>query len=94
MTSPIQSLMAADKATTSDTSSTTTSSSSTDGLGEDAFLQLLVTQLKNQNPLDPLNGTDFVAQLAQFSTLEQTTQIRTDADTLVSGLTGSTTSSS
>lgn len=39
-------------------------------LGKDAFLQLLVTQMKNQNPLDPQENGEFVAQLAQFSSLE------------------------
>lgn len=34
------------------------------------FLQLFVAQLKNQNPLEPQNGADFLAQLAQFSTVE------------------------
>ena len=37
------------------------------------FLQLLVAQLKGQNPLDPLDGTQFVSQLAQFSSLEELT---------------------
>src|SRR3954447_20718505 len=41
------------------------------------FLQLLVTQLKEQNPLDPQDGTQFVTQLAQFSSLEQLVNIRT-----------------
>ncbi|NIA30319.1 MAG: flagellar biosynthesis protein FlgD [Actinobacteria bacterium] len=40
-------------------------------LDKDAFLQLLVTQLKNQDPLSPMDNTAFVAQLAQFSSLEQ-----------------------
>ncbi|MGY2375425.1 flagellar hook assembly protein FlgD [Pseudomonas sp. SDO524_S393] len=39
-------------------------------LGKDAFLRLLVTQLKNQNPLSPQDNGAFVAQLAQFSSLE------------------------
>jgi len=39
------------------------------------FLQLLVAQLKGQNPLDPLDGTQFVSQLAQFSSLEELTNI-------------------
>jgi len=39
-------------------------------LGKDAFLQLLVTQLKNQNPLSPQDNGAFVAQLAQVSSLE------------------------
>ncbi len=42
-----------------------------DALGREAFLRLLVTELKNQNPLDPVDNREFVAQLAQFSALEQ-----------------------
>jgi len=45
--------------------------SSDNGLGKDAFLQLLVTQMKYQDPLNPTQDTDFIAQLAQFSSLEQ-----------------------
>jgi flagellar basal-body rod modification protein FlgD len=40
-------------------------------MGKDAFLNLLVTQLANQNPLSPMQDQEFVAQLAQFSSLEQ-----------------------
>ena len=40
-------------------------------LGEEAFLRLLTEQLQNQDPLDPMKNEDFVAQLAQFSSLEQ-----------------------
>ena len=50
--------------------------------GKDAFLQLLVTQIKNQNPLDPADGVEFLSQLAQFSQLEQTMGIREE----ISGL--------
>ena len=42
-----------------------------DELGRDQFLALLVAQLQHQDPLNPLDGTDFTAQLAQFSSLEQ-----------------------
>lgn len=47
------------------------STRNTGGLGKDDFLQLLVTQLKNQDPLDPMKNEQFVAQLAQFNSLEQ-----------------------
>jgi flagellar basal-body rod modification protein FlgD len=40
-------------------------------LGRDDFLNLLVTQLQHQDPLNPMDSTDFTAQLAQFSSLEQ-----------------------
>ncbi|MEZ4523627.1 MAG: flagellar hook capping FlgD N-terminal domain-containing protein [Thermomicrobiales bacterium] len=36
------------------------------GLGQDAFLQLLVTQLQNQNPLEPMDNFEFISQVAQF----------------------------
>lgn len=42
-----------------------------DALGRDAFLRLLITQLQMQDPLEPLKADDFVAQLAQFSSVEQ-----------------------
>src|SRR2546422_6151975 len=45
------------------------------------FLQLLVAQLKQQNPLDPKDGTEFISQLAQFSSLEELINIRTTLET-------------
>ncbi|HXA53352.1 MAG TPA: flagellar hook capping FlgD N-terminal domain-containing protein [Solirubrobacteraceae bacterium] len=44
-------------------------------LGKNAFLQLMVAQLKAQNPLEPSNGTEYISELAQFSQLEQTTNL-------------------
>ena len=46
-------------------------------LGKDEFLTLLLAQLRHQNPLDPASNTEFIAQLAQFSTLEQMSNMNT-----------------
>ena len=65
-------------------------------LDRNAFLQLFTTQLKNQNPLDPMENEAFVAQLAQFSSLEAMTGVRTAMEEMASDskasrfLTGST----
>ena len=45
-------------------------------LGREAFLQLLVTQLAHQDPMQPQKDGEFIAQLAQFSSLEQLTHIQ------------------
>ncbi|TBN47092.1 flagellar hook assembly protein FlgD [Pseudomonas sp. BGI-2] len=67
----------------------TNSATGKKALGKDAFLQLLVTQLKNQNPLEPQDNGEFVAQLAQFSSLEGITTL----NTTVSGIAGNYNSS-
>jgi flagellar basal-body rod modification protein FlgD len=51
-------------------------------LGQEAFLKLLVAQLKNQDPLNPQENYEFVAQLAQFSSLEQSIGINDRLDAL------------
>ena len=57
--------------TGSSSSSTASVAGTTAQATEQQFLQLLVAQLKNQDPLNPMDGTQFVTQLAQFSQLEQ-----------------------
>jgi flagellar basal-body rod modification protein FlgD len=54
-----------------------TSESQKSVMGKDDFLQLLVTQLQNQDPLNPADATEFTAQLATFSSLEQLQNINT-----------------
>ena len=53
-----------------------------DFLGKDAFLQLLVTELSNQDPLNPMDDREFIAQLVQLSTLEQMTSLNTGIEVL------------
>jgi flagellar basal-body rod modification protein FlgD len=63
------------------TTPTTTSAQSTDGankvasLGKDDFLKLLVAQLQHQDPMAPTDNAEYMGQLAQFSTLEQITNV-------------------
>ncbi|HLH74766.1 MAG TPA: flagellar hook capping FlgD N-terminal domain-containing protein [Chloroflexota bacterium] len=49
-------------------------------LGQQQFLQLLVAQLKNQDPMQPMDNTQFVAELAQFSSLEALQQIESNQE--------------
>ncbi len=51
-------------------------------LGKDDFLNLLITQLQNQDPLNPTDSTEFTAQLAQFSSLEQLNNVNTNLEQL------------
>jgi flagellar basal-body rod modification protein FlgD len=80
---------------TSATTAGATSSGASTSLGgsapsEQMFLQLLVAQLKNQDPLSPTDSTQFVSQLAQFSELEQVIGIRGDIETQMSSTTATT----
>lgn len=51
---------------------TTTTTASTNALGKDDFMKLLIAQLSHQNPLDPLNDQQFIAQMSQLSSLDAT----------------------
>lgn len=62
--------------------SKTAVSPSDQSINKEAFLQLLVAQLRNQNPLDPADGIQFLTQLAQFTELEQTMAMRQDLDAI------------
>ncbi len=64
------------------TSTAKTADTGTSSLGKDSFLQLLVTQMQNQNPLDPQDNSQFVAQLAQFSSLETMQNLSATVDSI------------
>ncbi len=67
----IQNIMATDSTQNRGAVSNSSSAAPTNELGKDEFLQLLVIQLENQDPLNPMDNTQMIAQLAQFSALEQ-----------------------
>ena len=54
-------------------------------LGQNEFLKLLVTQMRNQDPMQPVSDTEFIAQMAQFSSLEQTKTMSSDITKLRQG---------
>ena len=83
----LKDILANSSKTTSNTSAdglaaATNSATGKQSLGKDAFLKLLVTQLNNQNPLDPQDNSAFVAQLAQFSTLEGITTLNSSVNAI------------
>ncbi len=61
---------------------------------QDVFMQLLVAQLKYQNPMNPADGVEFMTQLTQFSELEQMVSIRKGVESMtemISSMSGDTT---
>ena len=70
----------------SNSDTTTSTLPRTNGLGREAFLQLLVTQLQHQDPMKPQEDGEFIAQLAQFSSLEQLTTVNTKLTSIATAL--------
>ncbi|BCG59683.1 flagellar hook assembly protein FlgD [Paenibacillus sp. URB8-2] len=72
----------------------TSSSTGSTSLGKDQFLKILITQLQNQDPMQPMEDKEFIAQMAQFSSVEQLMNISNQLTALnqslgsVSGLIG------
>jgi flagellar basal-body rod modification protein FlgD len=63
---------------------TTPTNLQANGLGIQDFLKILLTQLTAQDPLKPIDNQEFLAQIAQFTSLEQTQQLNTKIDALLS----------
>ena len=89
MASPVSSLLGSP--TTSNGTAPTTTMSPGATPDKQMFLQLLISQIKNQDPTNPVDGTQFVSQLAQFSELEQLIAIRGDMDNVSSANTAAAT---
>src|SRR2546427_12859347 len=81
MTSPIA--QSADTAVNNTAQNPNAADKNTDLTGKDVFLKLLVAQLKNQDPLNPMDGMSFVTQLAQFSQLDALFGIRSDLEAVL-----------
>jgi len=76
-------------------STTTPAASATDPLAnESTFLTLLVSQLQNQDPLDPVDSNQFISQLTGYSQLEQLIGIHSDTTSLATGTTAAAASGS
>ena len=85
MTTPVTS---ASPLTATTQTTTTAADPASQALGKDAFLKLLMAQLKNQDPLQPTDGTQFVTQLATFSQVEQSVAQSTTLSSIATQLQG------
>jgi flagellar basal-body rod modification protein FlgD len=77
MISPIQAIQSANSQT-----SETTAQKTSDNMGKNDFLKIFLAQMRNQDPLSPMEGTEFTAQLAQFSSLEQLFNVNDNLESL------------
>jgi flagellar basal-body rod modification protein FlgD len=84
MTSPINSTGAAPTVS----ATTAAAAAAPQTMGKDAFLKLLMAQLKNQDPLNPSDSTQFVTQLSQFSLVEQSVQQSSELTSISTALQG------
>ena len=96
ITTPLMGLTPARDTSTPSTSSSSNASTAANNaitnaaggaMGKDQFVHLLVTQMKNQDPLNPMDGKDLAAQLAQFSSVEQLINANTTLSNIASLLT-------
>lgn len=67
-------------------STSTGAAGSKKDIGQDQFLELMLAQMKNQDPLKPMENGDFLAQLAQFSTATGVSELKTGLDRLAESL--------
>jgi flagellar basal-body rod modification protein FlgD len=88
MTSPINSTTSTATSSAAASSASSAASSSSATLGQDAFFKLLIAQLQNQDPLQPMDGTQFVTQLAQFTQVEQSVAQTQSLSSISAQLTG------
>ncbi|AOG11093.1 MULTISPECIES: flagellar hook assembly protein FlgD [unclassified Agrobacterium] len=71
--------------TSSATSSTASKAAEKASIDYDSFLKLLIAQMKNQDPTNPMDATEQISQLATFSQVEQTIQTNSNLETLITG---------
>jgi flagellar basal-body rod modification protein FlgD len=88
-TYPSSTSTSATTASGTSTSSQDLSSSANSLANQQTFLQLLVAQLQHQDPTQPVQGTEFVTQLATFSDVEQNLAVRQDVDAISNKFLGS-----
>jgi flagellar basal-body rod modification protein FlgD len=74
--------MAVNEISTVTGTATAAATAASKSMGKEAFLTLLITQLQHQDPLNPADSTEFTAQLAQFSSLEQLSNVNENLNTL------------